>query len=160
MEGTIGLLLFLGIVCFLFYRLYILPLVRQNGLKNQYQSMAEPRLMLQSGETDTEFWARVSREKQRFLESGNQWALKQVPVVAIPFDAHFTIVWFDKARSFSTVGMRQREYNRQAMQIYDMLWAEWQQQVFGKFGDSVAFEAMGQEPFDPKNIWQDLRQNR
>lgn len=153
MIEILGTLLLIGIVLFVFYRLVILPMAKENDLKNQYQSAAEPRLILQVGETDNEFWAHVTRERQRFIQSGNNWALKQVPVIAIPYDSVVTIKWFDKEYNYSTVGMGYREYTRQSMIIYDQLYTIWQSKVFGKFGEKVVYEARGQDPFDPNNLW-------
>lgn len=153
MAEILGTLVLIGVVLFLFYRLVILPMARENDLKNQYQNLAEPRLITQAGETDNEFWARVNREKQRFIQSGNNWALKQVPVIPIPFDSVFTIKWFGQDYSYSTIGIGYREYNRQAMLIYDQLYTIWQAKVFGKFGEHIVYSAKGQEPFDPNNLW-------
>ena len=153
MLEILGTFLVIGIVLFIFYRFVILPMAKENDLKNQYQNLAEPRLITQVGETDNEFWARVNRERQRFIQSGNNWAIKQVPVIPIPFDTVFTIKWFGQEYNYSTVGMGHREYHRQATLIYDQMYTIWQTKVFGKFGEHIVYGARGQEPFDPNNLW-------
>lgn len=144
-----GILIGTGVV---FYRAYILPLMAQNEKKRYYQSIAEPRLILQRGESDTEFWAAVQRERARFAESGNAWAAKQSPVIAIPYNSTFTIEWFDKEYPLSTVGMRHHEYNVEAMRIYNELYAVWQQKT-SIFGEEVKATATGQTPFEKTSIW-------
>ena len=151
MEYT---LLIIGIVfgaCVFFYRVWILPLLAQNALKAQYQSAAEPTIIHQVGENDDEFWARVQRERARYEQSGNTWALKQNPVIPFPFNRVFTIEWFDKSIPLSTVGMGKAEYFAAANRTYLELLAIWQRET-NVFGQEAVFQANGQKPFDG-NVW-------
>lgn len=143
----------IGLTIF-FFRAYILPLIHQNNLKLEYQSMAEPRLLLQAGESDIEFWQRVEREQERFRQSGNSWALKQMPVIAIPQNQVFTITWFGDKKSYSTVGMSQMEYVRMAVEIYKTLCAEWSRQINITFDQEQVNEAKGFVKIDPEKVWQ------
>ena len=73
------------------YNKFIAPLIFINAKKREYQNMAEPRLMVQVGEEDDEFFERVSRERARFVDAKNRWAEKQNPVIAIWHNQAFTL---------------------------------------------------------------------
>ena len=137
----------------LFVRAYILPLIRLNNEKNYYQSIHEPMLFEQVGENDTEFFARVERAKARFIDVKNRWAMKQIPVISIPFNQCFTIEWFGKRYSYSTVGLGQMAYHRMSLEIYAILCAEWSRET-GIHGNEQVAMAKGQQPFDRETIWQ------
>ena len=143
----------IGLTIF-FFRAYIMPLIQQNNLKLEYQSMAEPRLLLQAGESDIEFWQRVERERERFNQSGNKWALKQMPVIAIPQNQVFTITWFGDKKSYSTVGMSQMEYVIISGKIFKTLYEEWSKQLNITFDQDQVNEAKGFVKVDPKTVWQ------
>ena len=138
----------------IFYRVYILPILARNEMQREYQSAAEPTMVHQVGENDDEFWARVQRERARYEGSGNVWSLKQNPVIPFPFNRCFTIEWFDKKHSLSTVGMGKAEYFAAANRTYNMLLAVWQKETGSEFGDDATMQANGQKPFDG-NIWGD-----
>lgn len=135
-----------------FVRAYILPMIRLNNMKTQYQSIAEPQLFTQAGETDDEFWARVERAKARFIDVKNRWAMKQVPVIAIPQDQSFVIDWFGKQYPFSTVGLGQKQYHRMSVAVYDILYEVWCKET-GIFGAEKVAIAKGQQPFNGQEIW-------
>lgn len=140
-----------GVAVF-FYRAYVLPGIRLNALKNEYQNIAQPRLFTQAGETDTEFWQRVQRERARFIDVKNTWAVKQIPVIAILFNQSFVITWFGKEYPYNTVGLGQMEYNQMAFEIYCQLFAVWSREISVHGEQNVAM-ANGQKPFDPNKIW-------
>ena len=136
---------------FVFYRIYIAPLLAQNELKRQYQSAAEPTIIHQAGENDDEFWARVKRERARYEQSGNAWSLRQNPVIPFPFNRVFVIEWFDKPIHLSTVGMGKAEYFAAANRTYNELLSIWQKET-SVFGQDAVAQANGQKPFDG-NVW-------
>ena len=144
--------LFIGGLVFV-YRAYILPAIQKAQLMNEYQNIAEPRLICQVGENDDEFWARVQRERLRFESVGNQWANKQSPVIAIPFNAAFRIVWFGKNYDYSSVGLGQMEYHRMAMEIYKLLCTAWSRETNINFGDAAVQAAKGATEFDEAKLW-------
>ena len=109
-------------------------------------------LFEQVGENDDEFFARVERAKARFIDVKNQWAIKQIPVIAAPFDQCFVIDWFGKKYPYSTVGLGQREYHRMSLEIYNILFAEWSKET-GIFGSEQVAMAQGQRPFNKETIW-------
>lgn len=140
-----------------FFRAYIRPLWRENDLKRQYQSAAEPRLMCQVGEEDDEFYARVERERLRFRESGNNWALKQTPVIAMWRNRAFTITWYGKEYDYSTVGLSQMDYHRFCLEAYIQLY-EVHSRETGRFTEPEFAQAFGQKPFTQQNVWQKATQ--
>lgn len=150
MYFAVAGIIFGGII--FFYRAFVLPLIRLNQLKNDYQSAAQPRLMEQVGENDDEFYQRVERERARFLDSGNKWAVKQIPVIAIPQNQAFTIDWFGTDYKYSTVGLGQMEYHRMAFEIYVQLYEVWSRET-SVFGSEKVALANGQKPFDIKQTW-------
>lgn len=137
----------------IFYRAYIAPMIAVNNLKSQYQSMHEPMLFEQVGENDTEFYARVQRAKARFIDVKNNWAIRQIPVIAIPFNQCFTIEWFGKKYDYSTVGLGQMAYHRMSVEIYAKLCEEWSRET-GIFSEEKIAMAKGQQAFDQTTIWQ------
>lgn len=149
--GMYLLLIGLGVAVW-FVRAYVMPMIAVNNEKMRYQSMHEPMLFEQVGENDTEFFARVERAKARFLDVKNRWALKQIPVIAIPFNQCFTIEWFGKRYSYSTVGLGQMAYHRMSLEVYAILCAEWSRET-NIFGNEQVAMAKGQQPFDPETIW-------
>lgn len=136
-----------------FFRAYILPLWKQNGKMRQYQCAAEPRLMEQVGEEDDEFYSRVQRERQRFVESGNRWALKQNPIIAMWRNRSFTITWYGKEYDYSTVGLSQMDYHRFCLKEYIKL-CEIHSRETSAFPEEDFARATGQKPFDQRNVWQ------
>lgn len=140
-----------GMIIF-WYRVYYLPGARLNGQKRQYQSAAEPSKMEQVGENDREFYERVQRERARYVDAGNNWALKQNPVIAIWRNRAFTIVWFGKEYDYSTVGLSQMDYHRAAQTIYTQLSEIWSRET-NIFGDDTFAQATGQKPFDANKTW-------
>ena len=139
-------------VCLFFYRAYIAPILAQNDLKRQYQSEAEPTIILQFCERDDEFWAKVQREQARYNGSGNKWALKQNPVIPYPYNMNFTFSWFGKTENLSTVGMGKGEYLAAALRTYNRLLSEWQKQTGNEFGYDATMAANRQKEFDG-NVW-------
>ena len=139
---------FLGIaICaaVFYYRAWIAPLIEQNKLKQKYQSAAEPYLVIQSCEMDKGFWARYQTEVSRFVDSGNKWALEQVPVIPFPFNSNFEFQWFDKTLEVSTVGLGQREFLAASIRQLDECTKIWQQKTGKEFGYNATFQATGQK---------------
>jgi len=154
MNTETKILLF-GILCgvvYFFYRAYLLPIFAQNALKRSYQSAANPQLVLQSCEMDTDFWAKVQRERARYEQAGNKWALEQNPVIPFPFNSEFSFQWFEKRFDVSTVGLGQREYLAAAMRQYDECLKIWQQKTGKEFGFDATFQANGQKAFEG-DLW-------
>jgi len=141
-----------GAVVF-FYNTYISPLLAVNQLKRQYQSAAEPQLVLQSCEMDTDFWAKVKRERERYNQAGNTWSLEQSPVIPFPFNSEFSFQWFEKRFDVSTVGLGQREYLAAAIRQYDECLKMWQQKTGKEFGYDKVFTANGQKEFNAEETW-------
>lgn len=155
MDNTTNLAL-AGVVigmAVVFYNTYIAPLVRANNLKRKYQSAAEPVIILQTCESDNEFWAKVRREQARYTDVGNAWALQQSPVIPFPFNATFSFQWFEKRMDVATVGLGQGEYLSAAKRQYDECLKEWQKQTGKEFGYDKAFTANGQKEFNKEEIW-------
>ncbi len=154
-ENGIFIVLILALTAFWFYRTFILPLIAENSLKGQYQSMAEPILMLQDFETQGDFWKRVERSRERFRQSGNRFAEKQSPIVAIPYNGYFEVDWFGEKYSLDTVGLGRMEYLIAAMSLYKTLFSVWAKNVYGVHGEKVFYEAMkGQIPPIPaEDVW-------
>lgn len=150
-TGVILALTAIGAIV-LFVRSYVLPLMAINAEKNKYQSIHEPMLFEQVGENDNEFHSRVERARARFIDVKNNWALKQVPVIAIPFNACFTIDWFGVKYPYSTVGLGQMAYHRMSLEIYAKLYAEWSKET-GIHGEEKVAMAQGQKPFNKETIW-------
>ena len=138
--------------CVWFFRAYVAPLFAENEMKRGYQSAANPQLVLQSCEMDTDFWAKVQRERARYEQSGNKWALEQNPVIPFPFNREFSFQWFEKRFDVSTVGLGQREYLAAAMRQYDECLKIWQQKTGKEFGFDATFQANGQKAFDG-DLW-------
>ena len=152
MENTLYFsVIALGLIVW-FVRAYVLPLVSINRQKREYQSMAQPMLFTQAGETDDEFFSRVERAKARFIDVKNNWAVKQIPVVAIPQNQAFVIDWFGKQYPYSTVGLGQMEYHKQSLEIYILLCDVWSRET-GIFGPEAIAAAKGQKPFNAEKIW-------
>lgn len=134
------------------WRTYIAPLIAENELKIQFQSMAEPVLILD--DLDGSFHERKERARQRFIESGNAFAIRQIPVIAIPFQAPFVIVWFEKTYAFTTVGMNYPQYLEQSKRLYNLLYGIWLKEMTSALGEEAMYEfAKQQDPFDPANTW-------
>lgn len=151
MEYFLPILLITGGI--FFFRSYILPIWNQNIKMRSYQSAAEPRLMEQVGEEDDEFYQRVEREKKRFMESGNKWALKQIPVIAMWRNRAFTITWYGKTYDYSTVGLSQMDYHRFCVKTYIEL-CEVHSRETSIFTDESFAQAVGQKAFDAqKSVW-------
>lgn len=148
--ALVGIVFGAGLV---FFRLYIAPLMAENELKRKYQSAATPQLVLQSCEMDTDFWAKVKREKARYEQSGNRWSVEQNPVIPFPFNAEFSFQWFDKRHDISTVGLGQREYLAAAIRQYDECLKVWQTRTGKEFGYDATMAATGQKPFEETKIW-------
>lgn len=147
------ILFFLAVAAvFVFFRLYIAPIIAQNEMKRAYQSAAVPQLVLQSCEMDTDFWAKVRREQARYEQSGNKWALEQNPVIPFPFNAVFEFQWYDVKMKVATVGLGQREYLAAAIRQYDECLKVWQAKTGKEFGYDATFQATGQKPVNP-DIW-------
>ena len=149
-------LAFLGIaICaaVFYYRAWIAPLVAQNKLKQKYQSAHEPQLVLQSCEMDTDFWAKVKKERARYIDAKNAWALEQNPVIPFPFNQEFSFQWFDKTMNVSTVGLGQMEYLDAAKRQYVECVKMWQQKTGKEFGYDATMRASGQAQFDENKIW-------
>jgi len=150
-TGLVIMAIGLGILVW-FVRAYIRPMIATNNLKTKYQNIHQPMLFEQVGENDDEFFARVERAKARFIDVKNQWAIKQIPVIAVPFDQCFVIEWFGTKYPYSTVGLGQREYHRMSLEIYNILFAEWSKET-GIFGSEQVAMAQGQKPFNKETIW-------
>lgn len=150
-----GTLALIGALIFI-YRTFILPLIRENELKTAYQNLAEPIPIMQSFESDEDFWARVQQARARFEQSGNPFARKQNPVIAMPYNTNFTIMWFGKEQHFSTVGLGRMEYFRACFMLYQNLYAIWQGEVFKDLGVTPGMQTVkGQKPFDWDVTWED-----
>ncbi len=152
MEYGIALTGIVLISMLFFYRAYIMPLLAQNQLKQKYQSAHEPQLILQSCEMDTDFWAKVQRERARYVDAKNAWALEQNPVIPFPFNQEFSFQWFDKTMNVSTVGLGQMEYLDAAKRQYVECVKIWQQKTGKEFGYDATFQAAGQKPVH-SDIW-------
>lgn len=149
-----GILIFITVLMMIVwaFRTFIAPLIAENKLKYQYQHMAEPVLILDDLSGD--FFERSERAKARFTESGNKFAIRQIPVIAIPFQAPFEIRWFGKGYAFTTVGMTYPQYLAQATRLYNLLYNIWLKEMSTDLGESVMYEfAKQQDPFDPATTW-------
>lgn len=146
-----------------FYRTFIAPLMRENDLKAQIQSMAKPVLILQAYEGEEDFLQRAERAKEQFRQSGNKFAQKQCPVIAVPFNGWFEIVWFGERHTLSTVGMGQMEYLLAVVELYKKLYLVWAQKVYGAHGEQVYNETVNQQkPFgdaEREYVWSVKREN-
>lgn len=154
MDTTTKILLF-GVFCgccLVFYRVFYLPLVAKNELKQKYQSAHEPYLVLQSCELDKDFWGKYQKEVARFTDVGNTWAMEQIPAIPFPFNSNFSFQWFDKTMNVSTIGLGQMEYLEAAKRQYIECLTMWQQKTFKEFGHNATFQATGQKQ-SQGDIW-------
>jgi len=150
-------LIIAGIILLIIVWNWVVKLRKQmalNDLKNSYQHAGEPILLLQGGESDDEYWMRYKRERARYVEAGNPWALRQNPVVPFPFNSKFRVEWFDKVYYPSTVGLKFGTYLQSAESFYFELKRQWDKEIYGSFGDDVLMQkSKGQKEFDPETVW-------
>lgn len=148
--------LYLGIAVVLFGYVFLvlLPQLRENDVKNKYQHAGEPRLLLQASELEKDYWTRFEREKMRYLDSRNRWAVVQTPVIPFPMNTAFEFEWFGKKYHTSTIGLSYAEYLQAGLRFYAQMRAIWDKEVYGQFGMKEMMETTrNQIPVDPDKLW-------
>lgn len=149
--------LILGIAAMLFgYVVLILrPQLRENDTKNIYQSLAEPRVLIQYSELEKDYQARYERERMRYLDARNRWAIIQTPVIYFPMNACFEVEWFGEKHYPSTIGLSYDEYQMAAITFQRKLKAIWDKKTGAAFGTKEMMEMTRQQkPFNPEKLWQ------
>lgn len=135
--------------------LILLPELRKNDIKNVYQHAGEPRLLLQASELDKNFWATVEREKLRYLDSKNRWAVVQTPVIPFAINTSWEFQWFGKKYHITTIGLSYAEYLAAGVRFYNEMRIIWEKEIYSQFGtDKLMETAKQQKPVQPENIWQ------
>lgn len=149
------LILGLAVLLLAYVFLILVPQLRENDLKNVYQHAGEPRIILQSSELETDYWARYERERMRYLDSKNRWATVQTPVIPFPMNCAFEFQWFGQKHPISTVGLSYMDYLLASVRFYAKMRAIWDQQVYASFGMKEMMEkTKQQQPVDPDKLWQ------
>lgn len=134
--------------------LFILPQLRKNDMKNVYQSLAEPRVLVQHSEWESDYMARYERERRRYLDSGNRWAVVQPPVIFFPLNAAFEVEWFGEKHHISTIGLTYDEYLTAALAFQRKLKSIRDKHVYGEFGNEKMMQTTrNQKQLDPNKIW-------
>lgn len=132
----------------------LLPRLRKNDMKNVYQSLAEPRVLVQHSEFESDYLARYEREKKRYIDSGNRWAIIQVPVIFFPMNAAFEVEWFGQKYYQSTIGLTYEEYLAAALDFQRKMKSIRDQHVYGEFGTAKMMEiTRNQQTLNPNKIW-------
>ncbi len=132
----------------------LLPQLKENDVKNVYQHAGKPILMLQVSELEKDYWARVTREQRRYIDSGNRWAVIQTPVVYFPYNSAFEFEWFSVKYHRSTIGLSYDEYLVAGLAFYREMKAIWEQKAYGQFGMDTLMQAKNQQAINPEKIWQ------
>lgn len=145
----------LALLLFGYVALILIPELRKNDVKNVYQHLAEPRLLLQVSELEKDFWSRFEKEKLRYLDSKNRWATVQTPVIPFPMNTAFEHVWFGKKYHVSTIGLSYADYLVAGVRFYHQMRTIWEREVCSTFGTEKLMEAVKkQTPVDPDKLWQ------
>ena len=139
-----------GYITFIF-----LPQLRKNDTKNVYQSLAEPKVLIQHNELETDYVARYERERMRYIDSKNRWAIVQPPVIFFPLNAAFEVTWFGEKHHISTIGLTYEEYLIAGVQFQRKLKEIRDKHVYGQFGTEKLIETTRhQKPVNPDRLWQ------
>lgn len=149
-------ILILGVALMLFGYVWLIlyPQLRENDVKNKYQSAAEPRILFQDSELEKGYSARFERERMRYMDAKNRWAMVQTPVIFFPMNTAFKIDWFGQTHHISTIGLSYTEYLFAGVRLYAKLRAIWDKEVYGQFGVKELMETKKQTPVDPDRLWQ------
>lgn len=141
-----------------YYRTFVLPLILENRKKQQFKSMGEPVMILMDFEGDDLFWHRVERARQRFLQSGNAFAKKQIPVIPFPRNVQISFDWFGVSHDIDTMGLGEIAYRQAADRFYLKLYGVWTKEIYGAHGEAIFYQTVkGNDPFDPSNVWADRK---
>lgn len=133
----------------------LLPQLRKNDVKNVYQSLSEPKVLIQHNEMETDYIARYERERMRYLDAKNRWAIVQPPVIYFPINMAFKVTWFGAEHYVSTIGMTYEEYVIEALQFQRKLKEIRDKHVYGQFGTEKLIETTRkQQPANPDRLWQ------
>lgn len=133
----------------------LLPQLRKNDTKNVYQSLAEPKVLIQHSELETDYMARYERERMRYLDAKNRWAIVQPPVIYFPINMAFRVTWFGADHYVSTIGMTYEEYVIEALRFQRKLKEIRDKHVYGQFGTEKLIETTRkQQPANPDRLWQ------
>ncbi len=133
----------------------LLPQLKENDVKNVYQSLGEPYLLWQQNDRETDYWGRYEREKMRFIDSKNRWAVIQTPVIPFPMNFAWEFEWFGEKHYASTIGLSNAEYQRAGIRFLNQMEAIWYQKTAAQFGTKEIMEiAKNQKPINPEKIWQ------
>jgi len=134
--------------------LVVLPKMYKNDLKNVYQSLAEPKVLIQHSEFETDYNVRYERECMRYRDSKNRWAIVQVPVIYFPLNAAFEVEWFGEKHHPSTIGLTYEEYLVEAVNFQRKLKAIRDRHVYGQFGTKKMMQTTrNQQELNPNKIW-------
>lgn len=149
------LILGIAIVMAAYITFILLPQIRKNDVKNVYQSLAEPKVLIQHNELETDYIARYERERMRYLDSKNRWAIVQPPVIFFPLNAAFEVTWFGEKHHVSTIGLTYEEYLTAAILFQRKLKEIRDKHVYGQFGSKELIEITRQQKtIDPNKLWQ------
>ena len=152
------LILGAAVICFGYVWLVLLPQLRENDVKNVYQHVAEPKIVMQVSEMETDFWARCEREKMRYLDSKNRWAIVQTPVIPFPINTAFEFEWFGEKHYRSTVGLSYAEYLVAGIQFYSEMRAIWDKKTTEHVGMQKMMElTRNQQPLTEDRLWQNIK---
>jgi len=144
-----------ALILFGYVALILLPELRKNDVRNIYQHAGEPRLLIQSSELERDFWAKFEREKKRYLDAGNRWAVRQTPVIPFPMNTAWEFEWFGHKYHKTTIGLSYSEYLIAAVRHYHEMKGIWEKEVYTTFGTKDLMEKVkNQQPANPENLWQ------
>lgn len=132
----------------------LIPELRRNDTKNIYQNLGEPRMIWQTSELDTGFWARYEKERMRYIDSGNKWAVVQTPVIPFPYNTAWEFKWFGKVYHVTTVGLSYGDYLLAGVRFYHKMRKVWDQEVYSQLGVQQLMESKKQTPVNPDTLWQ------
>jgi len=133
----------------------LLPQLRKNDVKNVYQSLAEPKVLIQHSELERDYVQRYERERARYLDSKNRWAIIQPPVIFFPINSAFEVSWFGEKHHVSTIGLTYEEYLTAAILFQRKLKEIRDKHVYGKLGSKKMIEiTRHQKPADTDKFWQ------
>lgn len=148
------LILGIAVVMAAYITFVLLPQLRENDVKNVYQHAGTPRLILQVSELEKDYWMRVEREKRRYIDSKNRWAVIQTPLIYFPLNTAFEFEWFGEKHHRSTIGLSYDEYLTAGLAFYLEMKSIWDKKVYGQFGMNTLMETKNQQPLNPEKIWQ------
>jgi len=135
--------------------LILIPQLRENDTRNIYQNLGEPRMIWQVSELEKDFWTRYERERMRYIDSRNRFAIVQAPIIPFPYNTAWEFRWFDKTYHLSTVGLSYGDYLMAGVRFYHQMRKVWDEQVYTSFGTKEMMEKIkDQKPVDPDRLWQ------